>query len=351
MSQTRIAVVGCGSWSNEAHLPALAAHPEARIVAVADADPDAAREAARRFDVPAVYTSYDELLAAESPDGVIIATPHAHHYAHARAAVEGGAHVLVEKPMVLEPAQARELIRLAESHGRELLVGYPWHYNRQCIQLRDMVQGGELGTIEFASSLFASMVREYYRGDTESYQPELQLARAPRSETYSDPALAGGGQGQTQVTHSAALLFWLTGLRPRRVAAFCENFDLAIDLVDSATVSFRGGAIGSVTSTGDRPAGHQDLLQLTIAGTAGLASFDVMEGEARILFPDGSVVRLDPLPLPDRYPHWGPARNLVELTLGRGVNESPAEIGCATVEFLDAMYRSASAGGAPVDLA
>jgi predicted dehydrogenase len=350
MTQARIAVVGCGSWSTEAHLPALAANPDAKVIAVADSDRAAAEQAARRFGIDAVYSSHEELLAAERPDGVVIATPHARHYLHARAALEQGAHILVEKPMVLDPAQARELTQLAATRGRQLIVGYPWHYNRQALQLRDLVRAGELGTLEFVSSQFASMVREYYRGDTEAYQPELQLARPPRSETYSDPTLSGGGQGQTQVTHSAALLFWLTGLRPRRVAAFCEGFDLAVDLVDSASISFFGGALGTIASTGDRPGGHQDILILQLSGTKGLATFDVMEGAATIYQPGGRVDRLDALPLAERYPHWGPAQNLVDVVLGRAPNKSPAEVGSVTVEFLAAMYRSAAADGQPIDL-
>lgn len=350
MVKANIAVVGCGSWSVEAHLPTLASNPDAEIIAVVDVDEGARERAAARFGVPRAYASHEELFAAERPDGVIIATPHARHFEQARAALEAGAHLLVEKPMVLEPAHGRELQRLASERQRELIVGYPWHYNRQAVELRALLASGELGTLEFASSLFVSMVREYYRGDTAAYQPELQLAQAPRNETYSDPALSGGGQGQAQVTHSAALVFWLTGLRPRRVAAFCESFDLAVDLVDAVTVRFDGGAIGTISSTGDRPAGHDDLLDLQIGGTDGMVAFDVLAGRATVSRPHGRRDELEPLPVAERYPHWGPANNLVDVVLGRGENQSPAEIGCLTVEFLDAMYRSAAAGGAPVDL-
>src|SRR5262249_59288886 len=114
--------------------------------------------------------------------------------------------------------------------------------------------------------------REYYRGDTQSYQAELGLTQAPRSETYSEPALAGGGQGQTQVTHSAALLFWLTGLRPRRVAAFCESFELEVDLVDAVTVRFDGGALGTIVPTRGRPSGAGELLELPVARAGGMGT-------------------------------------------------------------------------------
>lgn len=346
----KIAVIGCGSWSTEAHLPALSTNPDAEVIAVVDPVAEAREQAAAKFRVAKSYASHEDLFASEKPDGVVIATPHAHHYAPARAALEAGAHLLIEKPMVLLPQQARELQRLARERRRELIVGYTWHYNRQAIALRALISAGRLGRIEFVSSLFASMVRDYYRGDTHSYQPEFKLARAPRNDTYSDPTLSGGGQGQAQVTHSAALVFWLTGLRPRRVTALCRNFELPVDLVDAVTIGFDDGAVGTVSSTGDRPSGHQDFLHLHICGTKGIAIYEVMEGRVTVYLQNGATEEFDPLPIDDRYPHWGPSNNLVDVVLSRGANQSPAEIGCLTVEFLDAMYRSAALNGAPTEL-
>ena len=327
VTRARIAVIGGGSWASEAHMPAIATNPDADLVAVADPAAEAREHVAERYADTRLYTSHEALLDETGPDGVIVSTPHAYHYGPARAALEAGAHVLVEKPLVLSTTQARELQRLAHERERELIVGYTWHYNRQAIELRELIATGRLGRIEATSCLFASMVREYYRGDTEAYQPELKLMRAPRSNTYSDPLLSGGGQGQTQVTHSAALLFWLTGLRPCRVAAFCETFDLPVDLVDAAVVAFHGGAVGTFSSTGDRPSGHEDILRLQICGTEGIADYDVMEGLVSLYLPNGQRESLDPLPPSERYPHWGPANNLVDVVLGRGGNQSPSEIG------------------------
>jgi predicted dehydrogenase len=341
----RIAVVGAGSWGTEAHMPAVAAHPDAELIAVADPAADARTAVAARYPDTQLFDSHEKLLATTKPDGVIVATPHARHYEPTRAALEAGAHVLVEKPMVLDPAEGRELQRIARERRRELIVGYTWHYNRQAIELRERIRAGTLGAIELAACHFASMVREYYRGDTEAYQPELKLLRAPRSTTYSDPALAGGGQGQAQLTHSAALLFWLTGLRPRRVSALCKNFGLQLDIVDVAVIEFDDGSVGTVSSTGDRPAGHQDMLRLQICGSQALAEFDVMEGVVSLHLPGGRTELLDPLPPAGRYPHLEPATNLIDVVLGRAANGSDAEVGCLTVEFLAAMYRSSAAGG------
>ena len=344
--RARIAVIGCGSWSNEAHLPSLTANADAEVIALVDPVAEAREATARRFGVTSTFASHEEMFAAVQPDGVIVATPHSHHYAPARAALEAGAHLLLEKPMVLKPQQAKELQSFAAERKLELIVDYPYHYNTQSIQLRQAI-ADKLGRIEFVSCLFASLVREYYRGDTEAYQPEFKLARAPRSNTYSDPSLSGGGQGQTQVTHSAALVFWLTGLKPSRVAAWTENDDLPVDLVDAAAIKFEGGAIGTISSTGDRPTGHDDVLHLHISGTSGLAIYQVSEGIARLHLHGGKVEDIPGPPASERYPQLRPAGNLVDIVLGRGGNQSPAEIGVRVVGFLDAMYRSAAAAGAP----
>jgi predicted dehydrogenase len=344
-------MIGCGSWATEAHMPALVANPDAELVAVVDPHEDARRAASERFGVDRAYATHEEMLAdGPDPDGVIVAIPHAYHFAAAKAALEAGAHVLVEKPMTIRPDEATELVRLARERGRELLVGYTFHYNRQAHALRELIRGGAIGEIELVHCLFASLVRDYYAGDTESYQPELKLARAPLSTTYSDPELAGGGQGQTQVTHSAALALWLTGLRPRRVAAFMENRGLPVDLVDAAAVSFEGGAVGTLAATGDRPTGSDDFLHLHIAGTKGLAHYEVLEGRATVHLHDGERMELEGLAGADIYPHWGPSQNLVDLVLGRGENRAPGELGATVVALLDGMYRSAASDGVPVDV-
>src|SRR5438128_2032199 len=116
--RARIAVVGCGSWATQAHLPALRDDPDAELVAVVEPREDGLRAAAETFDVGSAYRELEQMLDEVEPDGVVIAVPHAHHYAAARAALERGAHVLLEKPMVIEPAHGRELIALARERGR-----------------------------------------------------------------------------------------------------------------------------------------------------------------------------------------------------------------------------------------
>ena len=194
--RARIGVVGCGSWSNEAHLPALAARSDAEVVALADPSASRRSETATRFGVEATFAAHDQMYDSCELDGVIVATPHSTHYEIARAGIAHGAHVLVEKPMVLDPADARSLLAAARRERREVIVGYPWHFNRHTLELREVLRSGDLGTIEFVTCLFASSVREYYRGAADAYRDVLPYVVHPEVATYSDPALAGGGQGR-----------------------------------------------------------------------------------------------------------------------------------------------------------
>ena len=113
--RARIGVVGCGSWSNEAHLPALAARSDAEVVALADPSASRRSETATRFGVEATFAAHDQMYDSCELDGVIVATPHSTHYEIARAGIAHGAHVLVEKPMVLDPADARQPARCSAS--------------------------------------------------------------------------------------------------------------------------------------------------------------------------------------------------------------------------------------------
>jgi len=347
VSPARIGVIGCGWWATRAHLPALEANPDAIIAAIAETDAGNRARTAERFGIPpdGVFDTAEGMLGGAELDAAIIAVPHSGHAAIARLVLEQGIHLLLEKPMTIRPADARALALLAREQGVELIVGYPWHYNRQVLAVREAIAEGRIGSIEFVACLFASIVRELYRGNPEPYRDVLGYTLNPPGErTYADPEIAGGGQGQTQVTHSAALLLFMTGLEPASVSALTEAYELQVDLADAIAVRFRGGAIGSLASTGSVLPGQDEILEYRIFGDRGHIEFDVNEGRAVIHGPDAEMHRLPGLAVEERYPDWAPADNLVDVVLGRAGNGSPAALGVQTVELVDALYRSAREG-------
>jgi predicted dehydrogenase len=338
----RVAVIGCGWWATYAHLPALQSNPRAEIAALVEHDPARLAAAGLEFGVPATYTDPERMLAEVELDAVVIAAPNALHHPLAKLALEAGKHVLVEKPMTIEPADARELTALAGERGVQLLVGYPLHYNAQTLALRAAIASGAIGEIEHVACLYASIVRELYRGDPEPYRDVVfgYPVNPPAARTYADPTVSGGGQGQSQISHAAALLLWLTGLRPRDVFAFSNNFELPVDLVDTLAIRFQGGALGALSSTGSVTPGQEEVVRYEIFGREGHILFDVNQGSASI-HRDGRVELLPALAQDLRWPIFAPVENLVGVALGEQRNGSPAEVALGAVELISAMYTAA----------
>jgi predicted dehydrogenase len=343
----RIGIIGAGWWTTYAHLPSLATYPDATIVALADPNAERLAGAGDAFDIARRHTDYRAMLDGERLDGVIVATPHATHYTIAREVLERGLGLMLEKPMVLRAREARELCALAREHGAPLVVGYPYHFVPQHATLRERIAAGALGQLQLVDNLFASMVLEYYRANPLAYAKVFDWeVTGPLANTYSDPGVAGGGQGHLQVTHSAALLLWLTGLRAVEVAAFMERFDVRVDLCDAISARFAGGTVGTIASTGGIAAGqsaHQQL-EYRLYGSDGYALLDAMAGTCAIHRNDGSIENLEPTPNATRYPREATSRHLADLLLGRVENQSDGEIGLRTVELLEAAYRSADEG-------
>ena len=120
-------LVGCGSLSQRGVLPHLAAadaRERIRLVAVVDADEERARQSARRFDVPAYFTSIEAMLAEVELDLVLVITPIGSHFAHAMAAIEAGKHVYIQKAMTTTLAEA-DVLLAARDRMRVKLAAAP----------------------------------------------------------------------------------------------------------------------------------------------------------------------------------------------------------------------------------
>ena len=347
----RIGVVGTGWWATRAHLPAIVANPEAELVAIADPIDDKRDRAVAAFGPERAYRSHTEMLDGESLDGVVIAVPHMAHYQVAIDALEAGAHLMLEKPMVVEFDHAARLLAESTDRGLEIVVGYPYHYNQQVLAARDWIASGEIGELLYVHSLFASIVWELFRGDVHLVGDAVGFTITPTgTDTYGDPAVSGGGQAIVQITHSAALLLFMTGLVPFDVFAFMENQDLRVDLVDAMAVRFEGGCIGTVGSTGSTVRTQEELLEYRLYGTGGHILFDLAASELGLYRADGSREH-NPVgraagarTYTEAYPEAAPVNNLVDVILGRDENHSPPQLGAAVVGLLEAAYESARTG-------
>jgi predicted dehydrogenase len=346
--RARIGVVGTGWWATSYHLPTLAEHPHAEIVGVADLDQHKAEAAAERYGVRHWFGDHRALLDL-GLDGVVVATPHTTHFSLTRDALAAGADVLVEKPMVIEADEARELVRVARRLGRRLHVGYPFPYTRHAQALRSLVEDGALGHLLTSTGLFATSVLPLYRGVIDQPMHVSEGTLWPTGEnTYSDPDL-GGGQLLTQVTHCASLLLYLTGWRPRTVFAQASSFDTRVDVWNGIVFNTEAGAVATIASTGTVALHERRVEQYRLFGSEGQAVLDTAAGTLRVDLNDGETIEPPPLGPDEIYPAQAPARRLVDAIVDDEPVIVPGELGLLTVELL-AAARSSSRSDQPVTL-
>ena len=273
--------------------------------------------------------------------------------------------MVLEKPMVLQATHAKELVEIAKQNNLEIIMSYPWNFMPQTIRAREVIKSGVLGDIHYISNTFASEPLYLYRGDDRADEvPGMYPVIGP-GDVYSDPVRSGGGQGHLQVTHSAALMFFLTDLNPVSVIAAMDNLDVKVDVVNSMIVKMNNGALATVGSTGG-VVGGDGKLDIQIYCDNGYIDLDYIASTGTIHYKNGNVEDISPdldafnSSVPAEiasspgagasYPAHLPAVNLIDVINDGSENRSPGEYGWRTVEMLDAAYRSVANQGQEISI-
>ena len=126
----------------------------AEIVAVAARSQESAKAFAEEYNIPVAYQGYDALFEDPNVDAVYISTPHTHHFAHTKAALEAGKHVLCEKPFTVSPEECETLMALAEEKGLFLMEAI-WTYFLPAIQTaKRWLEQGRIGELKHIKADF-----------------------------------------------------------------------------------------------------------------------------------------------------------------------------------------------------
>lgn len=120
MEKTRIGIIGVGNIS-ELHIQAYQNDPRVELYAFCDIDPEILAQKGKKYGVERLYTNLDEMLALSELEGVSVCTWNCAHAECTIKALRAGKHVLCEKPMALNTAQAEEMQRTAEKTGKTLM--------------------------------------------------------------------------------------------------------------------------------------------------------------------------------------------------------------------------------------
>ncbi len=346
MPKLRLGVIGAGSWAIASHLPNFAKRTDdVEFVAVARKGRDLLEKVKTDWGFGVASEDYRDVIDA-GIDICLVASPASFHYEHAKAAMESGAHVLVEKPFTIEPDQAWELAETAERLRRHLVVAFGWNYTPMVREAKRVMVTQGIGDIEQLVLHMASTTRELLlvRGAYPAASPES----VPEAATWTDPLFSGGGYAQGQLSHALGLALWLTGLRGEAAFAFMSApYGAPVELHDATALRFTNGAIGTMAggSAHLNAGGNKHQVEMRAIGNEGQFQID-LEREIVWLFraPDRDV-RPYLATNAGAYDCDGPPDTLIDLALGRDAdNCSPAWLAARTVDILDACYNSARSG-------
>ncbi|MCT9819621.1 Gfo/Idh/MocA family oxidoreductase [Microbacterium sp. W1N] len=346
MSRVRLGAIGAGWWATSNHFPLFAARDDVELVGVCGLGPDlpGIRD---RFGFGFATENADELLDA-GLDAVVISTPHDLHHPLAAAALDRGLHVLCEKPMTLDAAQAWDLAERAERAGTVFVVPYGWNYKPFTVAAKRMLDAGRIGQIQYALCHMASPTRGLFGSDPTHMLERWNSATAPNPSTWSSPE-HGGGYAHGQITHSSALLFWLTGLRAATVAGRVIGAGAPVDLYDAGVITFDGGALGALSGAATLADGDKYQVDIRLFGSEGVLMIDVERERVSLSRIDGEREEVAITPGEGEYECLVPPARFIDLITGASTeNNSPVDVAARSVELIAALLRSSAQGGATV---
>jgi predicted dehydrogenase len=141
----RVAIVGCGKIA-DSHVSQIRRIPGCEIVAVCDREPLMAKQLHDRFPVKQCFHEVSDLLSEAHPDVVHITTPPQSHFELAKACLDAGCHVYVEKPFTLDARDAQSLLALAQEKGLKVTAGHDDQFRHAARRMRKLVEDGYLGS-------------------------------------------------------------------------------------------------------------------------------------------------------------------------------------------------------------
>lgn len=253
----RLGIAGIGTIANDyIGLIQNGRVTDVRITALSSRNPGNLDQAITRHGLSGVqgFTDYAAMLASGLVDAVLICTPHQEHPGMARLALDHDLHILVEKPIGVDPADVRHLLEHLAKHP--YLTGGVLYNRRQASayqRIKQLMLEGAIGDLVRVTWLITNLYRThaYYR-------------TSPWRGTWAGE---GGGLLMTQASHQLDLLLWLCGL-PQSVQAFCRTVDREIDVENEAMLflQYPGEAWGQFIASARETPGTN---RLEICGTRG----------------------------------------------------------------------------------
>lgn len=310
-------------------IPAIQAGQRGVVAAIASRDATKAAATAERFGIPRSFGSYEALLADPEIEAIYNPLPNHLHVEWTVKALDAGKHVLCEKPIALNAAEAQAMVAARDRSGKRVVEAFMVRHHPQWHRVRALVREGRIGTVRTLQSAFAFSMSD---PNNVRNRPEY-----------------GGGALYDVGCYPIVTARYIFGAEPERVIALLERDPkLGVDQVTSGMLAFpNGGQL--LFSSAFQLAFYQ---RVVILGTAGRIELPVPfthpigEGSRIIIdtgaSSDGSSAVVEPFDFVDQYTLQCDAaaaafRN--EVT-----QEFPIEDAIANMRVIDALYRSVESG-------
>ncbi len=241
MTRIGVGVVGCGFVGRGAHVPAFASMEHAQLVAVADADQARLAKVRKKYDVPAAYADYQQLVDDPNVQAVVVSLPTALHAPASLAAIAAGKHVLCEMPLASSLADADRLIEAADKARVTLMPSLTFHFTPNYVRAKELIDKGRLG------NLTTLMYREFI--------PAKDLAQQWPVGCWVWDIDKSGGPLYTLAVWSIDLLRWLAGsdiveVHPTTKYTKLAKYGGTLGYDAAAALRFANGMVGSLQYSG-----------------------------------------------------------------------------------------------------
>ena len=214
-------VIGCGGIADRRTLPGMMLADSVELIAVMDANKEAADHCKEKYNAKYAFDNIEELLALDEIEAVYIASPVFCHKEQAVAAADAGKHILIEKPVGLTSGEAEEIAAYCEGKGVKLGVGFMMRFHAYHQKMREIVQSGKIGEVVSA------------RAQLTCWYPEMENC------WRQEMKLSGGGAMMDMGVHCVDLIRYITGLEVTEAAGFKGNQVFNYSVEDAGCVIFR----------------------------------------------------------------------------------------------------------------
>jgi predicted dehydrogenase len=330
----RLAVIGCGGMARLHMRRVLQQTATTQIVAACEPWSQAYEEFAAMFEEagltpPPNEPNLETLLATRSDeiDAALIITPHAMHHDQAKACLEAGIDVLLEKPMVMTGAEAEDLIATRDRTGRLLVVSFNGSLSPQVRTAAKLLHSGELGNI---LNVHAVAWQNWKSNTIGTWR--------------QNPVMSGGGFFFDTGAHMLNTVSDLVNEEFVEVAAWLDNRGTPVDILGSVMARTVSGAFITLSACGDAiKSCHSDV---RIYCTDGILRTGIW-GERLEVQRQGQD-RLVPVRVPPSMGQW---EQFLNVRAGNMANPCPPEVGLRMARLWDAIQASSAQGGQPIRIA